>query len=96
MKPLLSSLKNSEEMLKFMNELSHFSEMFSLFTPKKNENEQPKETQTTTQQREHTPTQSSNSTATTENGQEKNSSTATQGIANEFIERCLQNYFKNR
>jgi len=30
-KPLMGKLKNSEEMLKFLNDLSRFSEMFSLF-----------------------------------------------------------------
>ena len=30
-KPLMGKLKNSEDMLKFLNDLSRFSEMFSLF-----------------------------------------------------------------
>ena len=96
MKPLLGTLKNSEEMLKFMNELSHFSEMFSLFTPKKANNEQTSSTQTQTQNTNAASEKTTTSTTTNEKGQEKNSPTATEGIADEFIERCLQNYFKNR
>ena len=97
MKPLLSSLKNSEEALRFLNELSHFSEMFSLFNPKKGETPSQQNSSSPPQQPDHTPTKPQNpTTTTTENNQEKNSSTATQGIADEFIERCLQNYFKNR
>ena len=96
MKPILGTLKNSEEMLKFMNELSRFSEMFSLFASKKTDKAQP----SPAQNQAHNPTESSektaNSTTANENKQEKNSSTATEGIADEFIERCLQNYFKNR
>ena len=83
-------------MLKFMNELSHFSEMFSLFTPKKNENEPSKNPSPNPQPHDSTPNQPPPPADSTENNQEKNSSTATQGIADEFIERCLQNYFKNR
>ena len=92
MKPLLSGLKNSEEMLKFMNELSKFSEMFSLFTPKsdKEQTSQPQPNPTPP------PKNTENSPPKNEKGQEKNSSTVTEGIADEFIERCLQNYFKNR
>lgn len=33
-KPLMGKLKNSEEMLKFLNDLSRFSEMFALFQNK--------------------------------------------------------------
>lgn len=96
MKPLLSSLKNSEEMLKFMNELSNFSEMFSFLTPKNNTENNSQTTQS--QATNPTPPTSKTDTPTPKNEkeQEKNPSTATEGIADEFIERCLQNYFKNR
>lgn len=80
-----------------MNELSHFSEMFSLFTPKK---ETPptnaKEGSPNAQPRDPVPPKQENFASSAQNNQEKNSSTPTQGIADEFIERCLQNYFKNR
>lgn len=38
-KPLMGKLKNSEEMLKFLNDLSRFSEMFSLFQKQGKEKE---------------------------------------------------------
>ena len=84
-------------MLKFMNELSHFSEMFSLFKPKQETpSANAKENPQNAQPRDHAPPKQPNPTSSTPKNEEKNSSTATQGIADEFIERCLQNYFKTR
>lgn len=40
-KPLMGKLKNSEEMLKFLNDLSRFSEMFALFQKQKPERATP-------------------------------------------------------
>lgn len=40
-KPLMGKLKNSEEMLKFLNDLSRFSEMFALFQKQKPEASNP-------------------------------------------------------
>ena len=100
MKPLLSSLKNSEEMLKFMNELSNFSEMFSFFNSKSSDKDnatKPSQPQTPSQPTTPPTTAKTESySSKAEKEQEKNSPTATEGIADEFIERCLQNYFKNR
>lgn len=96
MKPLLSSLKNSEEMLKFMNELSNFSEMFSFLTHKNNTENNSHTTQSQATNPTPPTSKTENSTPKNEKEQEKNPSTATEGIADEFIERCLQNYFKNR
>lgn len=36
-KPLMGSLKDSENVLKFMNDLSKFSELFSMMKPKNDE-----------------------------------------------------------
>ena len=97
MKPIFGSLKNSEEILKFMNELSHFSEMFSLFNQKNDkENGSCEQNQTKTKNSNACNEKPVNSASHNETKQEKNPSTATEGIADEFIERCLQNYFKNR
>ena len=97
MKPLLSSLKNSEEMLKFMNELSKFSDMFTLFSQKPADNGHAQHSSQPQAPNPPPPTsKTENSSAKNEKEQEKNSSTPTEGIADEFIERCLQNYFKNR
>ena len=42
-KPLMGSLKNSEEILKFLNDLSKFSELFSTFGASKPKGEKPPE-----------------------------------------------------
>ncbi len=82
-KPLLFSLKNSEQMLKFINDLSQFSEFFSALTPK-GEKQPEKKEKPPEQPKEHA-----------EKTNEKSSS-PTEGIAGEFIEEILNNYFKNR
>ena len=84
MKPILGTLKNSEEMLKFMNDLSKFSELFSSSKPTEKSNEPPKK-----------PHQSpSDDSAQTKEEAPKTS--PTKGIADDFIEKCLADYFKNR
>ena len=86
-------------MLKFMNELSNFSEMFSFLNSKPTDKDTAHKTsQATPPNSTATPPNEKTESAShkAENEQEKNSSTATEGIADEFIERCLQNYFKNR
>ncbi len=82
-KPLMSTLKNSEQMLKFINDLSKFSAYFS--SNGQNNNAQPappppkpnekKEQQSAPKDGNHSPTEK---------------------IADEFIEQVLSNYFKNR
>ena len=89
----MGSLKNSEQMLKFMNDLSHFSELFSVLNPKqppKPDGAKPPEPNP--QPHEKKP----NFHEEKEKKDEKNPQSPTQGIADEFIERCLNNYFKNR
>lgn len=94
MKPLLGSLKNSEQMLKFMNDLSHFSELFSVLNQKS-----PPKTEETKQANKNSPPKKEGEQKTTEKKEsekEKRPQSPTEGIADEFIERCLNNYFKNR
>ena len=91
MKPILGSLKDSEEMLKFMNELSQFSKMFSS-TEQKTQPKQDGNPQTPPPP----PPRNEPQKQETEKKDEKNPQSPTSGIADDFIERCLQNYFKNR
>lgn len=82
-KPLMSTLKNSEQMLKFINDLSKFSAYFTpsdqsqRSTPNTGEPKQ-------TENKEQPPPK------------DKESSSPTENIAGEFIEQILGNYFKNR
>ena len=83
-KPLMSQLKNSEQMLRFLNDLSNFTQTFSTFqnAPKEPcaepKNDKPAEK---TQDKP-------------EKGQEKNPQSATAGIADDFIEKILQGYLQ--
>lgn len=68
--PIMNELKNSEEMLRFMKDLSSLSE---LFCGVKKEPPAPKEPPPC---------------------EEKNSQSPTRPIANDYIEKCLRDYFK--
>ena len=84
-KPLMSQLKNSEQMLGFLNELSHFTKTFSTFqnsAPKKEEEKCEK-----SDKKEHT--------EKTE-PQKKEPQSPTSGIADAFIQQMLESYLKNR
>ncbi|MBQ8352397.1 MAG: hypothetical protein IJY34_01240 [Clostridia bacterium] len=81
-KPLLGELKNSEQALKFLEELSQFSKLFSAFNgqkeggmsePKGEKKEQPEPPKAEKPQGEPSPTA---------------------GIADGFIEDLLERYFK--
>lgn len=80
-KPLMGQLKNSEQMLSFLNDLSKFTQTFSAFQhsekppneerkPKENEQKEPQDTD------------------------KKNPQSPTQGIADDFIQQMLENYLK--
>ena len=80
-KPLMDKLKNSEQMLCFLKDLSKFSQTFSAVqtTPcDKKEASKPQE-----------PAPSCNET------EKKNPQSPTKGIADEFIQNMLDKYFKN-
>lgn len=81
-KPLMAKLKDSEQMLRFLNDLSKFTQTFSTFqtappakdceTPPKKPSEQP-------------PCEE----------EKKNPQSPTTGIADEFIQQILDGYFNN-
>ena len=79
-KPILSGIKNSEDLLKFVGDISKFSSMFT--SPPKPPESPPK----TEQSPKEEPKQD----------KEKASKSPTEGIADAFIQQCLENYFKNR
>ncbi len=79
-KPLMSKIKDSEQMLRFLNDLSNFSQTFSAFKddePKKSPPNQPPEREK-------------------EEKDKKNPQSPTQGIADEFIQNILDSYLKKQ
>ena len=88
MKPILGSLKNSEELLKFMSDLSKFSEIFSSV---KNQEQNTSSTQNDVHSQNNATTPPTNEKSTNQS-----TVSATKGIADDFIEKCLSDYFKNR
>ncbi len=81
-KPLMAKLKDSEQMLRFLNDLSKFTQTFSTFQSGKPNPEPPK------------PPPHAPETPCEEQTQEKqNPQSPTAGIADEFIEQLLSGYF---
>lgn len=76
--PLMSQIKNSEEMLRFLNDLSKFTQTFSTFANA--DKEKPCEP--------HPPTPSPC------NEQKENPPSPTTGIADDFIQKMLDSYLK--
>ena len=89
-KPLMGKLKNSEEMLKFLNDLSRFSEMFSLFQ------KQGKEKDKTPPPPPPPKGQKAEPAAPPPPEEKEKPQSPTSGIADEFIEQCLERYFKKK
>jgi hypothetical protein len=81
-KPIMSTLKNSEQMLKFINDLSKFSAYFS---PNSQPNNAPP-----------TPPPPKHDEKKEQEKENKEPHSPTEKIADEFIEQILGNYFKNR
>lgn len=82
-KPLLSELKNSEQALKFLEELSQFSKLFSSFTAQKEE------------KKECNDPKPGNSPPPKKEEKKEHASSPTSGIADGFIEDLLQKYFQS-
>ena len=82
-KPLMGQLKNSEQMLSFLNDLSKFSQTFSAFQQKQTEKTDDKKPQEN--DREHK-----------EDGNNKKTPQATSGIADEFIQQILDSYLTKK
>ena len=76
-KPLMGQLKNSEQMLSFLNDLSKFSQTFSAFQQKQDACDD-KKTQEPCEQ--------------PSSGNDKKTPQATSGIADEFIQQILDSY----
>ena len=89
-KPLMGQLKNSEEMLKFLNDLSRFSEMFSLFQ------KQGKEKDKTPPPPPPPKGEKAEPAAPPPPEEKEKPQSPTSGIADEFIEQCLERYFKKK
>lgn len=96
-KPLMSKLKNSQEMLKFLNDLSRFSEMFSMFQKPSGGNPPPPSDKTPPKSPPPPPSENAGTGAPCppSGGKEKPQS-PTSGIADKYIEECLERYFKKR
>lgn len=77
-KPLMAQLKDSEQMLAFLKDLSKFSETFSAF-------------KTAQSKQEQTPPKKENTPPRDEVKQEKPQS-PTEGIADDFIQKILDSY----
>lgn len=82
-KPLMSQIKDSEQMLRFLNDLSSFTKTFSTLQ------KQPSEPQ------KKPPKQEPNQETKAEEPKE-NPQSPTQGIADEFIQNILESYLKKR
>ena len=96
-KPLLGELKNSEQALKFLEELSQFSHLFSGLNSKKDGGMSASNAKSTPPKAESQGGQSASKSANTSPRDEtKNapqSESPTAGIANGFIEELLSKYF---
>lgn len=82
-KPLMSRLKNSEQMLGFLNELSRFTQTFSSF-----QNSAPK--------KEADKSENTEKAEKKEANEKKDPQSPTSGIADAFIQEMLENYLKKR
>jgi hypothetical protein len=88
-KPLLGELKNSEQALKFLEELSQFSKLFSSMQGGSNEDKKAQEPQSQTKKQEPSHTGGTSAQA------EKSANSPTAGIADGFIEELLSKYFQS-
>ena len=88
-KPLMGQLKNSEQMLAFLNDLSRFSKTFSTFSTL---NAQKSHEQPNTAKQEATEKTDKDKPPFEET--QKNPQSPTSGIADEFIEQILESYLK--
>ena len=79
-KPIMSKIKDSEQMLRFLNDLSRFSQVFSSFKEQEPEKKPPcdgeKDKKADSKPKEKTP------------------QSPTSGIADEFIQSILDSYLK--
>ncbi len=81
MRPIMDNLKNSEDILKFLQDLSRFSELFSSPQHPDGHDKEPPPPKDKQEEKDR------------EEKQEKEKS-PTSGFADRFIEECLEKYFK--
>ena len=86
-KPLLGELKNSEQALKFLEELSQFSRLFSSLHSK----EETKENKPSGEPKQEQPSPSPSAPQT----EKQQAPSPTAGIADGFIEELLSKYFQS-
>ena len=99
-KPLMTKIKDSEQMLNFLNDLSKFSGAFGGFsasptnpTPNEGARQEKKEHTDSRAEKGGCENGEAHSAAKEEN---KNPQSPTQGIADEFIQNILDSYLKKR
>lgn len=90
-KPLMAQLKDSEQMLSFLKDLSKFSETFSSF---KTERPKPEDKQSPPPKKENPAPKDKDENKNEEKKEDPQSPTT--GIADEFIQQILDSYLKKR
>ena len=86
--PLMEKLKDSQEMLNFLKDLSKFTQAFGNIDPSAFTNSSQK---ASSKQEEKSPTSSPHN-ENPQKQEEKNPQSPTQGIADEFIQNILESY----
>ncbi len=89
--PLMEKLKDSEQMLNFLKELSTFTQTFGGFNPSAYEAGAESPKKDCNEKEKKTPT-CSNENCQNQKTDEKNPQSPTQGIADEFIQNILESY----
>ncbi len=80
-KPIMGQLNDSKKMFDFIKDLSKFQDLFNLFkSPEKEEEKKPAPCNPPEEKKE----------------EEKKEQSPTKGIANEFIQQKLEEYFSHR
>ena len=85
-KPLMEKLKNSEQMLNFLKDLSAFTDTFSNFKPQTTEKAPPKPNSDQTCEKKSDDCK----------GCKTNPQSPTKGIADDFIQNMLDSYLKKQ
>ena len=88
----MEKLKDSQEMLNFLKDLSKFTQAFGNIDPSAFMNNTQKSSQTPPKKEESSPTDDTIKTKVKMEKDEKNPQSPTQGIADEFIQNILESY----
>ena len=91
-KPLMAQLKNSEQMLKFLNDLANFSKTFGAFQSQSGKTDDGGKKEE--KKSEKTKSQCNEKEKAEKGDKEKNPQSPTAGIADDFIEQILESYLK--